>query len=241
MIYKELYETNLIIAEIIEESEEAQLFQEFCYYLDRLERMEEGFFDSLKSNIKDKLDFVKALSSEFGLKLSSLIALFKDSKVFKFFQSVGWSFQAIFDLVKKGFSAANIIATEISKYLANTKVGKWTEEKLKELDEWLQKNPRVRKIAGLGVAGLLIYIWLNMTFTGDFAYDFDFSDILMAVVGKFSLAKLFSGTDGIKLLMLFATGMIGLSFPWPGPTSVKFITAVLTGLSKLIKKKLKFV
>jgi hypothetical protein len=75
-----------------------------------------------------------------------------------------------------------------------------------------------------------------MSFTGDFAYDFDFSDILLAVGGKYSLGTIFGGPEGTRMLMLFATGVIGLSFPWPGPTHVKFAAALINGLRKLAKK-----
>ena len=81
---------------------------------------------------------------------------------------------------------------------------------------------------------MLLYIWLNMAFTGDFNYDFDFADLISALSGKFSLAQLFAGQDGIRMLLLFATGMIGLSFPWPGATSAKFVIALINGLRKVI-------
>jgi hypothetical protein len=74
-----------------------------------------------------------------------------------------------------------------------------------------------------------------MSFTGDFNYDFNFSDILAAVNGKYSLTALFAGTEGTRMLLLFATGIIGLSFPWPGPTHVKFVAALINGLRKLLK------
>ena len=42
----------------------------------------------------------------------------------------------------------------------------------------------------------------------------------------------------MALLTLFATGMIGLSFPWPGPQHMQFIGAVLYGSAKIVGKKL---
>jgi hypothetical protein len=62
--------------------------------------------------------------------------------------------------------------------------------------------------------------------------------VLAALGGKFSLSQIFAGKDGMKLLLLFATGVIGLSFPWPGPTSVKFLTAVVKSVAKWAKTKL---
>jgi hypothetical protein len=74
----------------------------------------------------------------------------------------------------------------------------------------------------------------KMSTTGDFNYDFDFTDILNAVAGKFTLSTLFAGTDGTRMLILFATGVIGLSFPWPGPNSAKMVVSLLNGLRKLL-------
>jgi len=112
------------------------------------------------------------------------------------------------------------------------------DDKLKDLDNFLKNHPKIKRIAGIGVAALLIYIWFNMTFTGDFEYDFNLVDVLAALGGKFSLSQIFAGKDGMKLLLLFATGVIGLSFPWPGPTSIKFLTAVVQSVAKWAKTKL---
>tara|TARA_Y100000310_G_scaffold39805_1_gene37339 strand:- start:21 stop:725 length:705 start_codon:yes stop_codon:yes gene_type:complete len=190
--------------------------------------------------LKGKIDFIKNLASQIKTKFKDLLKLFMNSKVFKFFSLVGWSMDKLFTLVKKGFKLYKDLLKAISDYIASTKVGKWTEEKLKQLDKFLQKHPKTKKIAGIGVAALLVYIWFNMTFTGDVAYDFDMSDMLAALVGKFSLAKLFAGSDGVKLLLLFATGAIGLTFPWPGAATKQFVGAVVGSLGRAVKKRIKW-
>jgi hypothetical protein len=129
-----------------------------------------------------------------------------------------------------------MVIDAISEYLSKTKVGRWTEEKLKDLDAWLSNHPKLKKIAGIAVAALLIYIWFNMAFTGDFSYDFDMRDILLALSGTLTLSSIFAGKNGTKLLLLFATGVIGLSFPWPGPSHIQFIGSVLVSLAVIIKQ-----
>lgn len=161
-----------------------------------------------------------------------------DKLVFKFFAKIKFSMTYLFGLVKKGFKAYKQVIKAIGEYVAKTKVGKWTEEKLKDLDAFLAKHPKTKRIAGIAVAGILIYIWLNMTFTGNADYDFDMTDMIMALGGGFTLSKLFAGPEGMALLTLFATGMLGLSFPWPGPQHIQFVTAVLYGTAKLVGKKL---
>ena len=149
------------------------------------------------------------------------------------------SMAKLFSIVKAGFKAYKQVIKAIGEYMASTKVGRWTEDKLKDLDAFLAKHPKTKRIAGLAVAGILIYIWLNMTFTGNADYDFDMGDMIMALGGGFTLSTIFAGPDGMALLTLFATGVIGLSFPWPGPQHIQFVGAVLYGSAKLVGQKLR--
>ena len=204
--------------------------------LELFERNElnEDILSGLSSSIRSKLDFIKTLAANSKAKIEDVVKLFKDSRVFKFFSSIRFDLNSLWKIVKTGYAAYGQLQRAIAEYIAKTKVGKWTEDALRGLDEWLQNHPRLKRIGGYAVAALLIYIWLNMSFTGDISYDFDFSDVLTALSGKYALSTLFAGTEGTRLLILFATGMIGLGFPWPGPTSVHFAVAVLNGLKNLV-------
>ena len=142
-------------------------------------------------------------------------------------------------MVKKGFKAYKEVIKAIGDYLSKTKVGRWTEDKLKDLDAFLATHPKTKRIAGMAVAGILIYIWLNMTFTGNADYDFDMGDMILALGGGFTLSTLFAGPEGMALLTLFVTGVIGLSFPWPGPQHLQFIGAIVYGSAKLVGQKLR--
>jgi hypothetical protein len=197
--------------------------------------LNEGILDTLTAGIKSKLDFIKSVAQYGAMKLEDVVSLFKDSRVFKFFNAIRFNLNKLWSYIKAGFNAYADIQKAIAEYVAQTKIVKWTTAALHGLDDFLQNHPKVKRIGGFAVAGMLIYIWLNMSFTGDANFDFDFSDILRAVGGTYSLGSLFGGTDGTRMLLLFATGMIGLTFPWPGPTHVKLIVALVNGLRKLIK------
>lgn len=190
---------------------------------------------SLPAFLSDKVSFIKDLAKAAAVRLQDVARLVANKQVFKFFSAIGWSLKKLFELVKKGFKAYKDLRNLIAQYIADTKVVNWTDEQLTKLDTFLSQHPTIKKMAGPAVAGLLIYIWLNMTFTGDIVYDFDMSDMLSALAGKFALMNIFGGASGAQLLTLFATGAIlKLSFPWPGPTSIKFVSGVLTGLAKLV-------
>ena len=199
--------------------------------------LNENILSGLTSGVRAKLDFIKTLASTAGANLQDTLALFKDSRVFKFFSALRFNLANLWKSIKAGFAAYSQIQRAIAEYVSKTKIGRWTEEALRDLDSWLQQHPRLKRIGGFAVAGMLLYIWLNMSFTGDFQYDFDSSDILAALSGNFALSTLFAGTEGTRMLLLFVTGVIGLSFPWPGPTSAKLAVSLLNGLKKLIHSR----
>jgi hypothetical protein len=214
---------------------------EYKLYMEYMERTEWGIrIDefSVPSFLSKSVNFIKDLASKLSLKLTDVMKLFANRSVFQFFQKIKWNLDYLFKIIKDGHRAYTQVLSAISEYVAKTKVGRWTEDKLKDLDKWLQNHPKLKRIGGIVVAGLLIYIWFNMTFIGDAKYDFNLTDVYAALSGKFSLANLFAGTSGTQLLLLFATGVIGISFPWPGPASVKFIYAMIKSLADWAKVKL---
>lgn len=82
-------------------------------------------------------------------------------------------------------------------------------------------------MTGPVIAGVLVLIWLNMAFTGDFDYDFDMEAIKKALIGEFSLQDLFFSDEGKRLLMLLVTGkVLNLGFPWLSDYSNGFKLAV---------------
>jgi hypothetical protein len=197
-------------------------------------------------NIVAKLDarFLKDLAANAKLKLVDLIMLFKDSRVIKVFKAIGFSLSNLYKLFRTGYRAMKDIQSAIGEYAKQSGIGRWTakqldSERLKNIDEWLKNHPKTKRITGAVVAGILVYIWWNMTFLGNPAFDFNMSDMLAALGGSFSLAKIFSGTQGATLLLLFLTGSLGLTFPWPGPNKVKFAVAVIGTLATKMGKRMR--
>ena len=183
--------------------------------------------------------FFSELSDSTGLDLASIVSLFRETKVVRFFKAIGWSFKKLFGLLKTGVQAYRNILDAVADYVASTKVGRWTEKELKGLDEFLKTHPKTRRISGAVVAALLVYLWFLMAYTGDFEWDFDFSDILSALSGNYALSALFAGKEGTKLLLAVIAGTaLRASFPWPGPTSIQFMGSVIYTLAKKFGKKL---
>jgi hypothetical protein len=187
---------------------------------------------------------IKEIAQQAGVKLMDLLSLFKNSKVVKLFSKLGWSFKKLYGLLKDGHKALKGLKQALMDYAKQSGITQWTarqldSKRLRDIDEWLKKHPKTKRMAGIAVAGVLAYIWLNMTFVGNPAFDFDLSDLLAALGGSFSIADIFSGTQGALLLILFLTGSVGLTFPWPGPQKIQFTVAVLSTIAKKVGKRLR--
>lgn len=188
-------------------------------------------FGKISGKLKKYYQFFEDLSNTAKIGVEKIVEIFKNRGVFTFFKRINFSVTNLFRKIQMGFKYYRTLQSAIAEYIAKTGVARWTEQKVKELDEFLKKHPKTKRIVGIGVGAILIYIWLNMSFTGDFDYDFDQSTLIGAIAGNFSLADIFTGPEGIKLLTLFFTGSV-LSFPWPGPQNVLFVTSLLYGLAK---------
>jgi hypothetical protein len=216
---------------------EYQLYLEAIRIQENSQQLNE-FVSAVPGALRKYYDFIKDIAEVTKVNIKKIADFLKERVVFRFFKSIRFSLTRLFDLAKSGLKYYRDLQEAIATYIAQSKVGKWTEEKVKDLDAFLQRHPKAKRIAGVAVAGLLIYIWLNMSFTGDLDYDFDQTAIFAALAGSYSLTELFTGTNGMKLLTLLATGkLLGVGFPWPGPQSVLFIGSLLYGLAKFAKSK----
>jgi hypothetical protein len=216
-------------------------YQEFVDFVNNnnLEMINENFISNITGKLKSKISFIKDLATKLAMNIGELIEIFKNKNVFSLFQGMKWSLKVLFDNIKRGFDIYNKIIAIIPDFYAESKMGKWTTEGLAKLDVFLSKHPYIKKVTGMALAALLVYIWFNMTFTGDPRYDFGMAALLAAIYGSYSLHEILGGTEGPKLLMLFATGLIGISFPWPGAGSILFIMGIIGTLAYYNRVKIK--
>lgn len=211
--------------------------KEYRTYLSAIDMLEHSenrldeVLDSITGKLKKYYTFIKELADRSKVGIKEIVGVLKNRQAFEFFKIIKFSVSNLFGVVKKGFRYYKEVRKAIAEYIASTKLVKWTEDKLKDLDEFLKKHPKLKRITGFAVGAILLYIWLNMSFTGDFDYDFDQSTLIGALAGNFTLSEIFAGPEGIKLLTLFFTGSV-LSFPWLGPQSALLITSMLYGLAK---------
>lgn len=196
--------------------------------------LNEGIIDKLSDKLKGGIEFIKQFAELVGGKLLDILKIFKDKVLFMFFNKLKWSISGLVGLVKRGYKLWRELHDVIADFIASNKVVKWTADKLKLLDEFLEKHPIIKKGGALVVAGFLIYQWTSMiSFTGDIEFDFDQSTLFAAISGNYSLSDLFASPDGVKMLVFIATGVLtGASFPWPGNAWVLFALSIVYTASK---------
>ena len=176
------------------------------------------------------------ISEKFKINLSDIIKALKQRTIFGFFKAIGFKIRLLINMM-----------TELAKLVRNGLVRVFTEihrnkyiQKIRsgamKIDEILDKYPLLKRISGIAIAGILFYIWLNMSFIGDLEYDMNISSITGALVGSFSLADLFVSPEGLLMVSLFATGGI-ISFPWLSANIFNILLATIyTGYVKLQEK-----
>jgi uncharacterized membrane protein len=213
--------------------------ESYCFILDN--HLNENIF----SDIKDKAiqaaarllgpikDFIKKIANDFNVGISQIIEAFKQKSVFEFLKAIKFNLGLVLKAFKELTSLIRNGLFNVFEKIARTGIFEKLRSGAIKIDEFLDEYPLIKKIGGLAIGAILIYMWLNMTFIGDFDYDFNWSDILAAFAGKFSLADLFLSPSGLMLITLFVTGPY-LSIPWLGSSMYNLAIAIFyTGYVKL--------
>lgn len=211
--------------------------------LNELYFVNEGIFDKIKelklaSGIikffKEAKDIFAGIAGEFKLGLSDVVKAFKNRDVFGLIKAFGFNIKLMIKSINEFTGMMRKGILKIFEELVKTGAFKKIRSGAMKVDEVLDKYPLLKKVAGIAVAGLLLYIWLNMTFIGDLDYDFNFGDLVSALKGSFSLADMFVSPQGLMLIALLGSGMLGISAPWLGKTAYNLVLAIsYTAFSKI--------
>jgi len=216
-------------------------YNKYCNLLEYYclnERLDEniltGVSDAILGAFKNIKKYVVEIASKLGVSVLNIINALKQKEVFSFLKSFGFNFQKILDYIKQGYNALKGGIDKIFIEIEKTGVIQKLKSGALKVDDFLNKYPMLKKLAGPALVGILIYMWINMSFIGDFSDDFDISNILNAISGNFTISDLFLSPSGLKFLTLFSTGGL-LSFPWVfGSFPISIIVALIyTGYKKL--------
>lgn len=173
----------------------------------------------IPSFLKDKFSFISNFAKLVKTSWENVIGFFQNRNIYQLFQKINWSLPNLWKIVKSGYdkykSLVHLIHTA-AHYIAGTKTAKFSEDQFAKIDRFISKHPIVAKITGPALAGLLLFIWMNQSHTGDLEHDFNIQNVIKAFNGEFSLADLFAGTSGAHSLILLATHTaLHVTFPYP--------------------------
>lgn len=203
--------------------------------------IDENFLRNLKDKgmefllkvFKPIKDTLLKIAGDFKVGISEVVSAFRERSIFNFLKAVRFNIGVLLrsigevgKLVRQGLMK---VFEEISKSGVIQQLRKGTLK----IDQFLDQYPLLKRIGGIAVAGLLLYIWLSMTFIGDLDYDFNWGDIIGALSGSFTITDLFLSPSGLMMITLFLTGGL-ISVPWLGSSSYNILVALFyTGYTKL--------
>ena len=218
-------------------------FDIYCEALDRVfdntlteSYFEEGILDYVKGSqfarglvqvFRDLRMGIERVGREFKLNLGDLVEAFKQKDVFGVLKSFGFNFRLMLKAIGEFTKAVRGGLLEVFRVMHKQGVFQQIRRGTMKIDEIIKRYPKLAKVTGIVIAGMLLYIWLNMTFIGDLDYDFNFEDIVNAMKGTFNIADLFASPEGLMLITLFGSGAVfGLSVPWLGKTAYNLVLAI---------------
>lgn len=185
-------------------------------YIQNPALVESNINEGLMDYFKDKIQFIKDLAKDFSLDVMDILVAFKDKFIFGLFTKIGWSLTKLTNIVHDGYKLYTELHKIIFKFLKEKGITRWTDNILKDLEDYLAEHPYIKHATGIVIAGFLIYQWTQLiSFTGDIDFDFDQTALFRALSGSYSLMDLFGGESGLKLLAYIATNTLGgITFPW---------------------------
>lgn len=219
-------------------------YVEYCRLLDAKEQELAIFgleklaflFRGLRSTAKD-------IADKLGTDVKDVVRALKHPSIFKLLKAIKFDLMKLLAGMKK---ADALIQGGLLRVFARIEKSGAIQQLRKgalRIDDFLNRYPILKKLAGVAFAGLLFYIWINMSFIGHPGIDLNLSDMTDALFGKFSVTDLFLSDSGLLMLTLLATGMLtGISFPWLSHSHLNLIIAlcyttyVKTGRSNLANK-----
>lgn len=189
-------------------------YEVYCAAIDTLDQNVQVAF-KIPGPLGHLIEHLKELVHDLvsGLKIGfmDIIAALKQRDVFALLKGIGFNLKVIVKaMVKLAHSGPKMLV----RTLQDLEKAGWLE-KLKSgaatVDDMLHAHPILTKVGGVVIGALLIWLWMNATFTGSPITDLDMTDIVQALLGHYSVADIFASPSGLVMLAVSFSGMAGLS------------------------------
>ena len=203
-------------------------------------QLNEGVLDSLgglTGKIGKLISMVKTnvstIIDETGLDTTDLIKAFKNREVFNVLKEFGFNLKKLASAYGKGKKALNGGLSKVFKDIHKNKIIQKINSGAITVDEFLKKYPILTRVGGVVVAGILLWVWLNTSFTGlSLDNDINQSALIDALSGNYSLADLFTSPKGLKTIAFLAFGLSGIYLSIGSSVSNIIMSIIYTGLQK---------
>lgn len=184
------------------------------------------FFSEYKKLIADISEHLKVSKTE-------IVAAFKERSVFKLLKALKFSVITAVKAVKATAALLHHGLMAVVHDLEKSGAFQHVQKSAKAVDDLLAKYPLLKKLAGPALAGLLIWMWFNMSFSGNFDSDMALDAVIDALKGNFSIYDLFATPSGIAGLVLLAAGLSGVSlFNYLSVSNWNFLIALFYTAAK---------
>ena len=166
--------------------------------------------------LKDLKSHVDSVVKSVGVDAKLVTKAFKEPSVYNTVNALGGSISAAVKTTRGLMQGAGKALEVGGAALTDTPGFDKLQKGMISADEWLEKNPKAKKIAGVGLAAAATAQWWYMSFSGDVESDFDLTSVTAAVTGKPADAVPtitdFLGTPaGVKNMALLGGGLAGKS------------------------------
>lgn len=225
-------------------------YEDYCLCVEEIIAEKKLMNSAEKNKFKQILNFLKIFKDKLALHLKQMGIAFKDLIIAMlkrdFYNILHLLKFNIHQLLQALGSIQRLISNGILKILseiaARSKTIKNNRERLQIIDEFLNKYPILKYLAGPALAGLLFWMWMNIAFLGNFDSDFDLKYIADALVGKFTVYDLFGSEQGLSMVIMFFAGLMQIftfnwfiAAPFVVPIAIIYSFSKHTKLGKLIK------
>tara|TARA_Y100000296_G_C5150866_1_gene246334 strand:+ start:99 stop:1544 length:1446 start_codon:yes stop_codon:yes gene_type:complete len=172
--------------------------------------------EKTQAALKDLKSHVDSVVKSVGVDAKLVTKAFKEPSVYNTVNALGGSISAAVKTTRGLMQGAGKALEVGGAALTDTPGFDKLQKGMISADEWLEKNPKAKKIAGVGLAAAATAQWWYMSFSGDVESDFDLASVAAAVTGKPvddipSITDFLGTPAGVKNMALLGGGLAGES------------------------------
>jgi len=178
---------------------------------------------------------LKQIADQTGAAIADIGRALAHKQMFAVLKAIGFNLKKLLDGFGKLMALMRQGLTDVFRALEDKGVLKHLASGAHHVDEFLDHHPVLRKLIGSALAAFLFWVWLNMAFVGDPAYDFDLSSVVAAFSGRYTIYQFFASPDALTTFTFLAAGFLGFGVQWLGATIPNLIVAMVATGFKMWK------